>query len=147
VLLKGQSCLLKFHASLGQDSLKLLVLIFRRCADFSVQLLHALGERKCGRIVFSRPPSFLFTGQSSLPAALPHAPNRPFECKHNSDSPGIRSRLTGSGFVFLLVAGCMFAGAIYYMRHRVKRMINLMRRPSGISPSAGTETEGDENHP
>jgi hypothetical protein len=51
----------------------------------------------------------------------------------------------GSGFVFLQVAGSMFAGAIYYMRHRLKRMINLMRRPSRISPSAKTDAE--ENRP
>jgi hypothetical protein len=51
----------------------------------------------------------------------------------------------GSGFVFLQVAGSMFAGAIYYMRHRLKRMINLMRRLGRISPSA--ETDAEENRP
>jgi hypothetical protein len=29
----------------------------------------------------------------------------------------------GSGFVFLQVAGSMCAGAIYYLRHRVKRIL------------------------
>jgi hypothetical protein len=42
----------------------------------------------------------------------------------------------GSGFVFLQVAGSMFAGALYYMRHRFKRILNAMRRSS---PPAGTE--------
>jgi hypothetical protein len=47
----------------------------------------------------------------------------------------------GSGFVFLQVAGSMFAGAIYYMRHRLKRMLNSMRRSSQVSPMAGTEID------
>jgi hypothetical protein len=47
----------------------------------------------------------------------------------------------GSGFIFLQVAGSMFAGAIYYMRHRVKRMLNSIRRSSQVSPTAGTEID------
>ena len=41
----------------------------------------------------------------------------------------------GSGFVFLQIAGSMFAGAVYYMRHRLKRMINSMRRSPQVSPN------------
>jgi hypothetical protein len=41
----------------------------------------------------------------------------------------------GSGFVFLQIAGSMFAGAVYYMRHRLKRIVNAMRRPSQPSGS------------
>ena len=44
----------------------------------------------------------------------------------------------GSGFVFLQVAGSMFAGAVYYMRHRLKRFVNAMRRSS---QPAGSQTE------
>jgi hypothetical protein len=40
----------------------------------------------------------------------------------------------GSGFVFLQVAGSMFAGAVYYLRHRVKRVLLSLRR----SPAPGT---------
>ena len=53
----------------------------------------------------------------------------------------------GSGFVFLQVAGSMFAGAVYYMRHRLKRILNTMRRSSPISSPAGTQTEVAENQP
>ncbi len=53
----------------------------------------------------------------------------------------------GSGFVFLQVAGSMFAGAVYYMRHRLKRILNAMRKSSPISSSAGTQTEVAENQP
>jgi hypothetical protein len=53
----------------------------------------------------------------------------------------------GSGFVFLQVAGSMFAGAVYYMRHRLKRILNAMRRSSEISSSAGPQTEVAENQP
>lgn len=48
----------------------------------------------------------------------------------------------GSGFVFLQVAGSMCAGAIYYLRHRVKRMLSSLRR-SPVSPP----TEVIENQP
>ena len=48
----------------------------------------------------------------------------------------------GSGFVFLQVAGSMFAGAIYYLRHRVKRLLYSLRRSPGP-----TQTEVAENQP
>jgi hypothetical protein len=53
----------------------------------------------------------------------------------------------GSGFVFLQVTGSMFAGAVYYMRHRLKRILNAMRRSTPISSPAGTQTEVAENQP
>jgi hypothetical protein len=53
----------------------------------------------------------------------------------------------GSDFVFLQVAGSIFAGAIYYMRHRLKGMIGSMRRRARISPPAGTQKEAAENRP
>ena len=48
----------------------------------------------------------------------------------------------GSGFVFLQVAGSMFAGAMYYLRHRVKRLLYSLRRSPG-----STQTEVAENQP
>jgi hypothetical protein len=48
----------------------------------------------------------------------------------------------GSGFVFLQVAGSMCAGAVYYLRHRVKRLLYSLRR----SP-APAQTEVTENLP
>jgi hypothetical protein len=48
----------------------------------------------------------------------------------------------GSGFVFLQVAGSMCAGAIYYLRHRVKRILLALRR----TPAA-TQSEVVENQP
>jgi hypothetical protein len=36
----------------------------------------------------------------------------------------------GSGFVFLQVIGSMFAGALYYLRHRLKRVLTSLRRSS-----------------
>jgi hypothetical protein len=48
----------------------------------------------------------------------------------------------GSGFVFLQVAGSMCAGAIYYLRHRVKRLFTSLRRSPASSP-----TEVVENQP
>jgi hypothetical protein len=53
----------------------------------------------------------------------------------------------GSGFVFLQVAGSMFAGAAYYMRHRLKRILGMMRRSPQISSPAGPQTEVVENQP
>ena len=50
----------------------------------------------------------------------------------------------GSGFVFLQVAGSMFAGAIYYMRHRLKRIIGSMRRPVLTSPPAEAQKDATE---
>ena len=35
----------------------------------------------------------------------------------------------GSGFVFLQVAGSMFAGAVYYLRHRIRRLLHSLRKP------------------
>jgi hypothetical protein len=48
----------------------------------------------------------------------------------------------GSGFVFLQVAGSMCAGAIFYLRHRVKRLFYSLRRSS-----APAQTEVAENQP
>ena len=48
----------------------------------------------------------------------------------------------GSGFVFLQVAGSMCAGALFYLRHRVKRLFYSLRR----SP-APAQTEVAENQP
>jgi hypothetical protein len=48
----------------------------------------------------------------------------------------------GSGFVFLQVAGSMCAGAIYYLRHRLKRVLLSLRK----SPAA-SRTEVAENQP
>jgi hypothetical protein len=46
----------------------------------------------------------------------------------------------GSGFVFLQVAGSMCAGALYYLRHRLKRILSSLRR----SPLP-VETDAMEN--
>ncbi len=48
----------------------------------------------------------------------------------------------GSGFVFLQVAGSMFAGAMFYLRHRVKRLIYSFRKSPGPA-----QTEVAENQP
>jgi hypothetical protein len=48
----------------------------------------------------------------------------------------------GSGFVFLQVAGSMCAGAIFYLRHRVKRLFYSLRRSD-----APAQTEVAENQP
>jgi hypothetical protein len=48
----------------------------------------------------------------------------------------------GSGFVFLQVAGSMFAGALFYLRHRVKRLLYSFRRSPGP-----TQAEVAENQP
>ena len=48
----------------------------------------------------------------------------------------------GSGFVFLQVAGSMCAGAIYYLRHRVRRLFTSLRKSPVSSP-----TEVVENQP
>jgi hypothetical protein len=45
VLLKGESCLLRFQTSLVRDLLKVLVFLFRRGSHSPTQLLHGLGER------------------------------------------------------------------------------------------------------
>ena len=48
----------------------------------------------------------------------------------------------GSGFVFLQVAGSVCAGAIYYLRHRVRRLFTSLRKSPVNSP-----TEVVENQP
>ena len=48
----------------------------------------------------------------------------------------------GSGFVFLQVAGSMFAGAMFYLRHRVKRLLDSLRKSPGPA-----QTEVAENQP
>ena len=48
----------------------------------------------------------------------------------------------GSGFVILQVAGSMLAGAMFYLRHRVKRLLYLFRRSPGPA-----QTEVAENQP
>ena len=48
----------------------------------------------------------------------------------------------GSGFVFLQIAGSMFAGAMYYLRHRIKRLLYSLRRSPGAP-----QTEVAENQP
>jgi hypothetical protein len=48
----------------------------------------------------------------------------------------------GSGFVFLQVAGSMFAGALFYLRHRVKRLFYSLRKSPGPP-----QTEVAENQP
>jgi hypothetical protein len=50
----------------------------------------------------------------------------------------------GSGLVFLQVAGSMVAGAIYYMRHSLKRIIGSMRRPVLTSPPAEAQKDATE---
>jgi hypothetical protein len=47
----------------------------------------------------------------------------------------------GSGFVFLQIAGSMCAGAIYYLRHRVRRMFSSLRRSPVSSPTEVTENQ------
>jgi hypothetical protein len=53
VLLKGESCLLRFQTSLVRDLLKVLVFLFRRGSHSPTQLLQGLGERSCSVLVFS----------------------------------------------------------------------------------------------
>jgi hypothetical protein len=53
VLLKGESCLLRFQTSLVRDSLKVLVFLFRRGSHSPTQLLHGFGERSCSLLIFS----------------------------------------------------------------------------------------------
>ena len=54
----------------------------------------------------------------------------------------------GSGFVFLQVAGSMFAGAVYYLRQRLKRIFGSLRRPSrDSSPAAVASAKVVENQP
>jgi len=53
----------------------------------------------------------------------------------------------GSGFVFLQVAGSMFAGTIYYLRHRLKRIFHKMRKSPQIPTPAAPQSEVLENQP
>jgi hypothetical protein len=53
----------------------------------------------------------------------------------------------GSGFVFLQVAASMAAGAVYYVRHRLKRVFTSIRKPASVSSPASTQTEVAENRP
>ncbi len=53
----------------------------------------------------------------------------------------------GSGFVFLQVAGSMFAGTLYYLRHRLKRIFHSMRKHPQIPTPAGAQSEVIENQP
>jgi hypothetical protein len=54
---------------------------------------------------------------------------------------------SGSSFVFLQVAGSVFAGTIYYFRRRLRRILGSMRRPARIVAPAGTYEEAAENCP
>ena len=45
----------------------------------------------------------------------------------------------GSGFVLMQVVGSMFAGAVYYTRHRLKRLLLFVRRSPLPAPPNGTE--------
>ncbi|MGC2403319.1 MAG: hypothetical protein WA510_26250 [Acidobacteriaceae bacterium] len=45
----------------------------------------------------------------------------------------------GSGFVFLQVAGSMCVGALYYLRHRVKRLLYSLRRSPDPAQTAVVE--------
>jgi hypothetical protein len=53
----------------------------------------------------------------------------------------------GSGFVFLQVAGSMFAGTIYYLRHRLKRIFLAMRKSPQVPSPSGAQSEVLENRP
>jgi hypothetical protein len=66
VLLKRQSCLLRLHARFGRDSLKSLVFLFRRGADFPMQLLHGFGKRRRGRLIFRRQSGLFFAAHRSI---------------------------------------------------------------------------------
>jgi hypothetical protein len=51
----------------------------------------------------------------------------------------------GSGFVFLQIAGSMVAGAVYYLRHRVRRI--FVRKSNQVATSGGAPSEVVENQP
>ena len=53
----------------------------------------------------------------------------------------------GSGFVFLQVAGSMIAGSVYYLRHRIKKILHSLRKSSPISTPSVTQSEVIENQP
>ena len=52
----------------------------------------------------------------------------------------------GSGYVLLQIAGSMFAGAVYYLRHRLKRLFTWSRSASAdVTSSSAAEVA--ENQP
>jgi hypothetical protein len=51
----------------------------------------------------------------------------------------------GSGFVFLQVAGSMVAGAAYYLRHRLKRLLETFRPAGRLARPAEGPAEVVEN--
>lgn len=53
----------------------------------------------------------------------------------------------GSGFVFLQVAGSMVAGAVYYLRHWIKRIFSSMRGSQNVSTPVVAQSEVIENRP
>jgi hypothetical protein len=42
----------------------------------------------------------------------------------------------GSGFVFLQVAGSMAVGALFYLRHRIRKLFGFMHKSEQPVPSA-----------
>jgi hypothetical protein len=66
VFLKGEFCLLRFQTSLVRDSLKALVLRFRRGSHSPTQLLHGLGECNCSLLIFSHQSVAFFTDHASI---------------------------------------------------------------------------------
>jgi hypothetical protein len=54
----------------------------------------------------------------------------------------------GSGFVFLQVAGSMMAGALFYLRHRLKKLFGFARKADQqASPASSVRnTEATEIH-
>jgi hypothetical protein len=52
----------------------------------------------------------------------------------------------GSGYVLLQIAGSMFAGAVYYLRHRLKRLFTWSRSTSTDATSSSA-AEVAENQP
>jgi hypothetical protein len=52
----------------------------------------------------------------------------------------------GSGFVFLQVAGSMMAGALFYLRHRVKKLFGFERK-TDPAPQSAAETRATESTP
>ncbi len=53
----------------------------------------------------------------------------------------------GSGFVFLQVAGSMVAGAVYYLRHSIKRIVSSIGGSKKVSTPVVTQSEVIENRP
>jgi hypothetical protein len=52
----------------------------------------------------------------------------------------------GSGFVFIQVAGSMFAGAVFYARHRLKPILNAVRRSSPSTLAVPEQRLQDQGH-